>query len=168
MKTKLIALIMLVCFILIGYSNITTVNRTPPQQKESNKQKYAEENRVFLEKNKVKEGVITTKSGLQYIILREGKGERPGATDIVKVHYRGAFIDGKEFDSSYKRNESIKFPLNRVIKGWTEGLQLMKPGAKFKFFIPSDLAYGENDRGTIPGNSSLIFVVELLGFKKIN
>jgi FKBP-type peptidyl-prolyl cis-trans isomerase len=118
----------------------------------------------FLAANKSKEGVKTTKSGLQYKVLTEGKGDSPKATDSVTVHYRGTLVDGTEFDSSYKRGEPTTFPVNGVIPGWTEALQLMKPGAKYQLFIPSELAYG--DRGTpdgsIPGNSTLIFEVELL------
>ena len=106
----------------------------------------------FLAENKTKEGVKTTESGLQY---------------IVEVHYRGTLLDGTEFDSSYKRNEPAKFPLNRVIKGWTEGVQLMKKGAKYKFFIPPELAYGEGGAGEQIGpNSTLIFEVELISFEK--
>jgi FKBP-type peptidyl-prolyl cis-trans isomerase FkpA len=120
----------------------------------------------FLAANKAKEGVKVTQSGLQYKVLKEGKGAKPKATDVVKVHYRGTLIDGTEFDSSYKRGEPIEFPLNGVIKGWTEGVQLMTPGSKYQFFIPYDLAYGEEGRPpTIPGNSALIFEVELLEAK---
>ena len=121
----------------------------------------------FLAENKTKEGVKTTESGLQYIVETEGEGENPAAEDIVEVHYRGTLLDGTEFDSSYKREQPAKFPLNRVIKGWTEGVQLMKKGAKYKFFIPSELAYGESGAGEHIGpNSTLIFEVELLSFEK--
>jgi FKBP-type peptidyl-prolyl cis-trans isomerase FkpA len=120
----------------------------------------------FLAGNKSKEGVKVTPSGLQYKVLKEGKGAKPKATDVVKVHYRGTLVDGTEFDSSYKRGEPIEFPLNGVIKGWTEGVQLMTPGSKYQFFIPYDLAYGEEGRPpTIPGSSALIFEVELLEAK---
>jgi len=122
---------------------------------------------AFLAENKKKEGVVATASGLQYKILKEGTGDQPKATDKVKVHYRGTTISGKEFDSSYARKEPIVFALNEVIKGWTEGVQLMKVGAKFQFFIPSDLAYGK--RGAPPDigpNETLIFEVELLAIEK--
>ena len=121
---------------------------------------------AFLEANKVKEGVVTTESGLQYEVMTPGTGEKPVAEDMVEVHYVGTLTDGTEFDSSVARGEPAKFPLNRVIPGWTEGLQLMPVGAKYKFVIPADLAYGERDTGTIPANSTLIFEVELLSIEK--
>ncbi|MBR9729379.1 FKBP-type peptidyl-prolyl cis-trans isomerase [Shewanella intestini] len=120
----------------------------------------------FLEDNKAKAGVTTTDSGLQYEVLKAGEGEKPAAEDTVEVQYRGTLIDGTEFDSSYKRGEPAKFPLNRVIPGWTEGVQLMSVGAKYKFVIPANLAYGERDTGTIPANSTLVFEVELLSIEK--
>lgn len=117
----------------------------------------------FLEDNAKKEGVAVTASGLQYKILTPGTGRSPKATDTVRVHYEGTLIDGKIFDSSYRRGESIEFPLNRVIPGWTEGVQLMQEGAKFRFFIPSKLAYGARGAGRDIGpNEALIFDVELL------
>lgn len=117
----------------------------------------------FLEENGKKEGVHTTASGLQYIIEKEGTGKQPTATDNVTVHYTGRLLDGKVFDSSVARGEPATFPLNRVIPGWTEGLQLMKEGAKYTFFIPSDLAYGAQGAGRdIPPHSTLIFEVELI------
>lgn len=120
----------------------------------------------FLEDNAKKEGVVTTPSGLQYKVLVEGTGKSPKATDTVLVHYAGTLIDGREFDSSYRRNAPIEFPLNRVIAGWTEGVQLMKEGAKFRFFIPSKLAYGARGAGRDIGpNEALIFEVELLQVK---
>jgi FKBP-type peptidyl-prolyl cis-trans isomerase FkpA len=116
----------------------------------------------YLATNAKKEGVVTTASGLQYEVLTQGEGDSPLATDKVTVHYKGTLIDGTPFDSSYDRGEPATFPLNGVIAGWTEGVQLMKPGAKFKFTIPSNLAYGERDTPTIPANSTLVFEVELL------
>ena len=137
-----------------------------------NKQKKAEaeENKkkadAFLEANAKKEGFKTTKSGLQYLVMKEGKGTSPSPEDIVKVHYKGMLIDGKEFDSSYKRNKPAEFPVKAVIPGWTEALQLMKAGAKYQLVIPPNLAYGERGNPSIPGNSVLIFEVELLDIKK--
>jgi len=117
---------------------------------------------AFLAENAKKEGVKTTESGLQYLITEQGSGKKPAATDTVKVHYKGTFIDGKEFDSSFKRNAPATFPLNGVIKGWTEGLQLLNEGGKATLFVPGDLAYGDNGRPGIPPGSMLIFEVELL------
>lgn len=122
---------------------------------------------AYLEANKKKPGVIVTASGLQYEILTPGKGAKPKATSTVKVNYRGTTIDGNEFDSSYKRNAPATFPLNGVIKGWTEGLQLVPVGSKVRFVIPSDLAYGANGTpGGIGPDSVLIFEVELLAIVK--
>ena len=126
----------------------------------------AQKDKDFLENNKKQEGVQVTASGLQYKVLKEGNGKQPKATDTVEVHYRGTLIDGTEFDSSYKRNQSISFPLNGVIAGWTEGLQLMKEGAKYKLFIPSELGYGARGAGDlIYPNATLIFEVELIKVK---
>ena len=120
----------------------------------------------FLAENAKREGVQVTASGLQYEVLEATIGQKPKATDTVKVHYEGTLIDGTVFDSSYKRGESISFPLNGVIKGWTEGLQLMAVGSKYKFFIPYQLAYGERGAGQqIPPYAALIFTVELLGIE---
>ncbi|MFC4698634.1 FKBP-type peptidyl-prolyl cis-trans isomerase [Glaciecola siphonariae] len=118
--------------------------------------------KAFLAENAQKEGVTVTESGLQYEVIEEGDGASPVATDTVTVHYRGTLIDGTEFDSSYSRGEPTSFPLNRVITGWTEGLQLMKEGGKYRFYIPSDLAYGQRGQGAITPNSTLIFDVELI------
>jgi FKBP-type peptidyl-prolyl cis-trans isomerase len=124
---------------------------------------------AFLAANKSKEGVITLPSGLEYKILKEGTGPKPTATDTVECNYRGTTIDGKEFDSSYKRGEPASFPVGGVIKGWTEALQLMPVGSKWQLFIPSTLAYGERGAGgDIPPNSTLIFEVELLSIKQPN
>lgn len=122
---------------------------------------------AYLAENKGKEGVVETASGLQYLVIKEGEGAKPLATDKVKVHYTGTLIDGTVFDSSVERGEPISFALGNVIKGWTEGLQLMSVGSKYKFFIPSDLAYGARPQGrTIGPNSTLIFEVELLGINE--
>lgn len=129
-------------------------------------EKNAEAGKKFLDENKKKDGVKTTASGLQYKVLKEGTGESPKETDMVITNYKGTLLDGTEFDSSYKRNEPATFPVNRVIKGWTEALLLMKPGAKYELFIPSSLAYGERAVGDKIGpNSTLIFEVELINIK---
>lgn len=131
-------------------------------------QKKAEEaakaaGNAFLEENKKKAEVKETPSGLQYIVEKEGEGAQPTAEDEVTVHYTGKLLDGTVFDSSVNRGEPATFPLNRVIPGWTEGVQLMKEGAKYTFFIPSDLAYGpQGIPGAIPPHSTLIFDVELI------
>ncbi len=126
-------------------------------------QSALEKGNQFLDENAKKEGVKTTASGLQYEVLTEGTGKSPKATDTVLVHYRGTTIDGREFDSSYKRGEPIEFPLNAVIPGWTEGVGLMKEGAKYRLFIPSKLAYGSRGAGSAIGpDETLIFDVELL------
>ena len=138
---------------------------TAKMQEKSEKEMIVtkEKGKAFLAENKKKEGVIETASGLQYKVVKMGTGPKPHETDKVKVHYHGTLIDGTVFDSSVERGEPIEFPLNGVIKGWTEGVQLMPVGSKFIFYIPSDLAYGDRDAGpTIKGGSTLIFEVELL------
>ena len=117
---------------------------------------------AFLAENKEKEGVVTLESGLQYKVITEGEGKQPSETDTVKVHYTGTLLDGTVFDSSVERGEPAQFPLNRVIKGWTEGLQLMKEGSKWELYIPSGLAYGPRGSGAIEPHSTLVFEVELL------
>ena len=121
-----------------------------------------EEGEKFLAANKEKEGVVETESGLQYKIEVEGTGISPEETDTVEVNYEGRLIDGTVFDSSYDRGESVKFPLNRVIKGWTEGLTYAKEGGKLQLYIPAELGYGQRGSGPIPGNSTLIFDIELV------
>ena len=124
------------------------------------------EGEAFLAENAKKEGIVTLPSGLQYQVLQEGNGKSPKATDQVKCHYEGTLINGKVFDSSYRRGEPATFPLNGVIAGWTEGLQLMKEGAKYRFFIPFNLAYGTRGAGQdIPPYATLIFDVELIEVK---
>ena len=120
---------------------------------------------AFLEANKTKKGVKITESGLQYLVIKEGEGDTPSVNDQVVAHYEGSLIDGTIFDSSYDR-EPIQFRPGQVIKGWQEGIQLMKPGAIYQFFIPSELGYGDRDQGPIPGGSVLIFKVELISFTK--
>lgn len=132
---------------------------------EEDAQKNQAEAEKFLEENKTKEGVITLPSGLQYKILKEGTGQKPKETDTVTVHYKGTLIDGTVFDSSYERGEPVSFPLNRVIKGWTEALQLMPVGSKWQLFIPPQLAYGKEGNQRIPPNALLIFEVELLNIQ---
>ena len=132
------------------------------EQAEKNKQA----GEAFLTENKKKEGVVTLPDGLQYKILKAGEGKKPTAEDTVVCQYRGTLIDGKEFDSSYKRNQPATFPVGRVIKGWTEALQLMPVGSKWQLFIPSDLAYGERSPSTeIPPDATLIFEVELVSIQ---
>jgi FKBP-type peptidyl-prolyl cis-trans isomerase FklB len=129
-------------------------------------EKNRKEGEEFLAANKKKKGIKTLASGVQYEVLTEGKGPKPKASDTVKTHYRGTLIDGTEFDSSYKRNEPAVFPLEGVIPGWTEALQLMPVGSKWRLFLPSDKAYGENGAGEDIGpNSTLIFEVELLAIE---
>lgn len=124
------------------------------------------EGEAFLAENAKKEGIKVTESGLQYEVLTAAEGPKPKATDKVKVHYEGTLIDGTVFDSSYRRGESISFGLNQVIAGWTEGVQLMSVGSKYKFYIPYNLAYGERGAGAnIPPYAALIFTVELLGIE---
>lgn len=134
-------------------------------------QQMAEKNKTegeaFLTENASKEGVTTTESGLQYKVITAGEGDKPSADDVVEVHYKGTLLDGTEFDSSYKRNSTVKFPVQGVIPGWTEALQLMPVGSKWELYIPSDLAYGPGGTGGGPigPNATLIFEVELIGIQ---
>ncbi|WGH76570.1 FKBP-type peptidyl-prolyl cis-trans isomerase [Tenacibaculum tangerinum] len=165
--------------LLIEAKDVNTILRTFFQKKQEEKMKQMQEEQAkkaeaefgdnkkageeFLAENKTKDGVKTTESGLQYLVLKEGEGETPKATSRVKVHYHGTLTDGTVFDSSVDRGEPAEFGVGQVIKGWTEGLQLMKPGAKYKFFIPQELAYGAQQRGQhIKPFSTLVFEVELL------
>jgi FKBP-type peptidyl-prolyl cis-trans isomerase FkpA len=152
-----------------GQKVMTEMQEKVMQQMEAERKKISEENtakgKKFLEENKAKEGVTTTESGLQYKVLTEGKGPKPKATDTVTVHYVGKLIDGTEFDSSQKHGQPATFPLDGVIPGWTEVLQLMPQGSKWEVYIPSELAYGEGGQGPIPASSTLIFEIELLEVK---
>ena len=137
------------------------------QEKQQQKQtQEAAENKTkgleFLKANATKDGVQITTTGLQYKVIKMGEGPKPQATSTVKVHYTGTLIDGTKFDSSVDRGEPVEFPLNRVIPGWTEGLQLMPVGSKFMFYIPAEIGYGDRGNASIPGGSTLIFEVELL------
>ena len=155
---------------LLGYTEQMTGEEAGEYiQNTMNTIKYGtvkEEGEKFLAENGLKEGVITTESGLQYEVIKMGKGKKPSATDRVKVHYHGTLIDGTVFDSSVDRGEPITFGLNQVIKGWTEGVQLMPVGSKFRFYIPQELGYGAQQAGNIPPYSTLIFEVELLDIEK--
>ncbi len=136
------------------------------KKNEASEEILAAEKKFFADNAKIA-GVVTTKSGLQYQVLQEGSGVKPGAHDVVKVHYEGRLPNGTVFDSSIARGEPIEFPVDQVIAGWTEALQLMKVGAKYRLFIPSGLGYGAHGAGNaIPPHSTLIFEVELLGVRK--
>src|SRR6202162_3155804 len=145
---------------------MTQFEKDMEQKQKASGEKNKADGAKFLEENKKKPGVKATASGLQYKVEKEGTGPQPKATDMVTVNYRGTLIDGTEFDSSYKRGQPDTLQLNGVIKGWTEGLQLMKVGSKYQFFVPSNLAYGERSAGAeIAANATLIFEVELLEVK---
>ena len=154
---------LLLIAIMVGGLSLTSCSNEDDNLPTLDKEKLIKEGQNFLEENKKKEGVIETKSGLQYKILQEGDGVSPSPTDVVKCHYEGRLIgeNGTVFDSSYKRNTPSEFALNHVIKGWTEGLQLMKVGSIYRFFIPYYLAYGDIQVGIIPPYSTLIFDVTL-------
>ncbi|MBN8679996.1 MAG: FKBP-type peptidyl-prolyl cis-trans isomerase [Chitinophagales bacterium] len=149
--------------VLKGEKTAFTAENAPKVEQSISAGMWKDKNAQFLEMNKKREGVITTASGLQYEVMTKGNGTvSPKATDKVEVHYHGTLYDGTIFDSSVQRGQTAKFPLNGVIAGWTEGLQYMKEGDKFKFFIPYNLAYGERGRGgLIKGYSALVFEVEL-------
>ncbi|MCL7753448.1 FKBP-type peptidyl-prolyl cis-trans isomerase [Polaribacter sp. Z022] len=160
--------------LLLENKDVQNVIRNYFQKKQLAKQKealaksqvYKKEGVDFLEANKSKEGVVTTASGLQYIVLKEGKGKKPTTASRVKVHYHGTLLDGTVFDSSVDKGTPAEFGVTQVIKGWTEGLQLMNVGSKYKFFIPEELAYGANPRpGVIKPLMALVFEVELLEIK---
>ena len=159
---KQIIIVGLILGVIVFY--VLSVSGTKPAEEQTVTQ---QSNANFSFQNSMEEGTLTTtNSGLQYEIIKLGDGEKPQATDKVEVHYHGTLEDGTVFDSSVDRGKTITFPLNRVIKGWTEGLQLMPIGSKFKFIIPPELGYGSRDMGTIPPNSTLIFEVELFNIQK--
>lgn len=149
---------------------LSTFQRDMQQQQMEKVQEISDKNKKvgqeFLAKNKNKEGVVTLESGLQYKVLKEGKGPQPGPSDVVKVHYTGSLISGEVFDSSVERGEPVTFPLNGVIAGWTEALQLMPTGSKWQLYIPSELAYGTNGNRSIGPNETLLFDVELISIEK--
>ena len=146
--------------------NLTmAISNIEAQKAEEESMKAVEEGVAFLEENGKKEGVTTTESGLQYEVINLGDGPMPDETSTVSVFYEGTLLDGTVFDSSYDTGDTVSFPLNGVIPGWTEGLQLMPVGSTYKFYIPSTLAYGSRGQGPIPANSTLIFKVELLEVK---
>jgi len=152
-------------------SLLTALDKTMKEKQKEVALKEAEvaiaEGNKYLEDNAKREGVMTTESGIQYEVITAAEGDKPAATDTVKVHYTGSFLNGDVFDSSVERGQPAVFPLNRVIAGWTEGVQLMAVGAKYKFTIPSDLAYGPmGNPPRIPGNSVLNFEIELLEIQK--
>jgi len=154
---------------IMAFINEREEQRTQRQAEENkvNFKEYIEQNESFLTENKKKKGVIVTSTGLQYEVVKMGTGQKPDTESMVKVHYTGTLIDGTEFDSSVKRNEPAQFPVSGVISGWTEALQLMPVGSKFRLYIPSNLAYGENGAGNIiQPYSTLIFDVELLEIVK--
>ena len=156
---KISHLIFAVFTIILGITMISSANAKSSEENKA-------EGVAFLAENTKKDGIKTTSSGLQYEVLNLGEGNKPSSTDNVSVHYEGKTLDGKIFDSSYKRGTPATFPLNRVIAGWTEGVQLMPVGSKFRFFIPSALAYGERGAGADIGpNATLIFDVELISIQ---
>jgi peptidylprolyl isomerase len=157
--TKIIAIILAISAVLF-YFYRSSINKTSAQEN-------LQLGSAFLASNQAVAGVKVTDSGLQYLVLREGTGsQHPVASDRVKVHYHGTLIDGTVFDSSVDRGQPIEFSLNQVIKGWTEGLQLMVVGEKTRLFIPSNLAYGNRTTGSIAPGSTLVFDVELLGINE--
>ena len=157
MKKVQTQVISIIIVILIGFTMFSMANATSPEENKA-------AGIAFLAENAKKANVVTTASGLQYEVIKTGTGSvSPKATDTVTVHYKGTTLDGAEFDSSYSRGEPASFPLNRVIAGWTEGVQLMTEGATYRFYIPSQLAYGEQGAGRAIGpNATLIFDVELI------
>ncbi|HMR92564.1 MAG TPA: FKBP-type peptidyl-prolyl cis-trans isomerase [Chitinophagaceae bacterium] len=146
---------------------LTVLNNYANKMQEEKSQQIIDSGRAFLERNKLRPEVKVTASGLQYEVIREGTGIKPAALDTFVCHYRGTLIDGTEFDASYNRNEPLVYPLNQVIRGWTEGLQLMAVGSHYKLYIPHELGYGvHGSPPAIPGGAVLVFELELLDVKK--
>jgi len=148
------------CLITIGFPSLKAVSKSEIRQARS-------EEKEFLEKNQTREGVIPTRSGLQYEVLKKGNSSQtPRSKDVIEIHYHGTLADGTVFDSSLMRGEPIDIRLWEVIPGWAEGIKLMSPGDKYKFFIPSNLAYGSKGNGAIPGHAVLIVEIELIALKE--
>lgn len=167
MKSSVIALVLGLGLMSAAYAEQGAAGTNTGNNPAMNTATGASAGEAFLQQNKKKQGVVTTASGLQYKVMTEGKGEKPKATDIVTVNYEGKLINGKEFDSSYKRGEPATFPVNGVIAGWTEALQLMPVGSTWELYIPASLAYGaEGAPPAIGSNETLIFKVQLLSVKK--
>lgn len=157
---------LLLIAMVVGGLTLTSCSNDDDNESTVSYEENLKKGQEYLAENAKREGVVTTKSGLQYEVLKEGDGKSPSATDVVKCHYEGRLIDGTVFDSSYKRGEPSEFALNKVIKGWTEGLQLMKEGSKYRFYIPYNLAYSSQGVSVILPYSALIFDVELIEVKK--
>ena len=154
--------ILLLIAMVVGGLTLTSCSSDDDNEPTVSYEENLKKGQEYLAENAKREGVTVTNSGLQYEVLKEGEGKSPSATDVVKCHYEGRLIDGMVFDSSYKRGAPSEFALNQVIKGWTEGLQLMKEGSKYRFFIPYNLAYGSRGASIIPPYSALVFDVELI------
>ncbi len=148
------------CLITTGFPSLEAISKSETRQARA-------EEKAFLEKNKAREGVITTRSGLQYEVLEKGSSSQtPRSRDVIEIHYHGTLTDGTVFDSSLMRGQTIDIRLWDVIAGWTEGIKLMSPGDKYRFYIPSNLAYGSKGNGAIPGHAVLIFEIELIALKE--
>ncbi len=152
--------ILALCSITIGYSSLQAISKSEIRQ-------AREEEKAFLEKNKAREGIITTRTGLQYEVLEKGNSSQiPRSRDIIEIHYHGTLSDGTVFDSSLMRGQTIDIRLWDVIPGWAEGIKFMSPGDKYRFYIPSNLAYGSKGNGAVPGHAVLIFEIELIALKE--
>ncbi|MFT6011647.1 MAG: FKBP-type peptidyl-prolyl cis-trans isomerase FklB [Candidatus Azotimanducaceae bacterium] len=162
---KLLSMLGLTLCLLIACSPTPETPNTQTQTTDATMSNEANAGQAFLEANATKDGVTVTASGLQYLVMQSGSGKTPGPTDTVRTHYHGTFIDGSVFDSSVERGTPLEFPVNGVISGWTEALQLMQEGDKWKLFVPSELAYGKRGVGPIPADTALVFEVELIEVK---